>query len=127
MLFYLDENVPASVQTILEKHEHKVFWTRDILALGAPDDLVAAIAQDASATLISHDKDFKKIAARIPNGEKARFRKLNMIRLMCKKPRSAERLSKCLPFIELDYSIRKNTPDKRSIIEIKTDLVSIWT
>lgn len=126
MKFYLDENVPASVQAVLQERGHTVVWTRDILPLGSPDDMVAAVSEEAEATLISHDKDFKRIAPRIPNGERTRFKKLSMIRLMCEKPRSAQRITTVLPFIELDNEQREIFPDIRSIIEIKKDLIAIW-
>ena len=126
LTFYLDENVPASVQDVLERAGHQVVWTRDILVAGAPDDLVAAVAEDAGATLVSHDSDFKKIAPRIPAGQRARFRRLSMIRLKCKKPRSAERVSSMLPYIVFDHEQRQADTDRRSIIELKTDLISIW-
>ncbi|MDJ0823146.1 MAG: DUF5615 family PIN-like protein [Paracoccaceae bacterium] len=126
MNFYLDENVAASVQDVLENRGHTVCWTRDVLAQGVADDVVAAVAEDARATLISHDKDFKKIAPRIPDGQRARFRRLSMVRLMCKKPRAAQRLATVIPYIEFDYSQREILADQRTIIEVKTDLVAIW-
>ena len=126
MDFYLDENVPARVQQVLEAAGHTVVWTRDITNEGAPDDVVATIAEQAHATLVSHDKDFKKIAPRIPNGQRARFRRLSMVRLLCTKPRAAERIAVVLPYIEFDFTQRQALPDRRSIIEVKTDLISIW-
>ena len=126
MQFYLDENVAASVQRVLETAGHSVVWTREITSEGVADDVVAAVAESAVATLVSHDKDFKKIAPRIPDGQRRRFRRLSMIRLSCKKPRAAERIATVLPYIEFDYGQRESLPDRRSIIEVKTDLVSIW-
>lgn len=126
MQFYLDENVPASVQGVLEAAGHDVVWTRDITSEGVPDDVVAAVAEEAHATLVSHDKDFKKIAPRIPDRQRRRFRRLSMVRLACIKPRSAERITAVLPYIEFDYNQRVGLPDRRSIIEVKTDLISIW-
>jgi predicted nuclease of predicted toxin-antitoxin system len=126
MLFYLDENVPAPVQLVLEDAGHSVIWTRDITGQGAADDIVAAISERDQATLISHDRDFKKIAPRIPDGHRTRFRKLSMIRMMCIKPRSAARISAILPYIEFDFNQRLGLPDRRSIIEVKTDLISIF-
>ena len=126
MQFYLDENVPAAVQAVLEAAGHDVVWTRDIASEGAPDDVVAAVSEVAHATLVSHDSDFKKIAPRIPDGQRTRFRKLSMIRMRCKKPRSAQRIQAALPYIEFDFAQRAGLPDRRSIIEIKTDLLSIW-
>jgi predicted nuclease of predicted toxin-antitoxin system len=126
MIFYLDENVPAAVQQVLENAGHSVIWTRDLTSQGAPDDVVAAVAERDQATLVSHDKDFKKIAPRIPNGQRQRFRKLSMVRMICVKPRSAERIATAIPCIEFDYSQRAELADRRSIIEVKTDLISIW-
>lgn len=126
MRFYLDENVAASVQSVLEAAGHEVYWTRDITGQGAADDVVAAVSEVGGATLISHDKDFKKIAPRIPDGHRARFRGLNMVRLICSKPRAAERIAVALPFIVFEESERISKNAKRSIIEVKTDLFSIW-
>lgn len=126
MLFYLDENVPANVQAVLEDAGHTAVWTRDITGEGAPDVVVAAVAEEEDATLISHDKDFKKIAPRIPDGQKQRFRKLSIIRLGCEKPNSAKRLASALRFIEFDHSQRNNYPDRRSIIEVKKTNITIF-
>ncbi|MDW3183187.1 DUF5615 family PIN-like protein [Roseobacter sp.] len=127
MKFYLDENVPASVQTVLEERGHLVAWTRDILPEGAPDDLVATLAEEDRATLISHDKDFKKIAPRIPDGQQTRFKKLSIVRLLCPKPRSAQRVKAVIGYIEFDYSQRAAGPHRRSVVEVKKDLISIWS
>ena len=126
MKFFLDENVAASVQRVLEEAGHTVFWTRDITATGVADDVVAAIAENSHAILVSHDKDFRKIAPRIPNGQRQRFRQLSMIRLSCTKPRAAERFATVLPYLEFDFHQRSLLPDRRSIVEVKTDLISIW-
>jgi predicted nuclease of predicted toxin-antitoxin system len=119
VLFYLDENVPAKVERVLSEAGHTVVWTRDITGQGAPDIVVATVAEEQNATLVSHDKDFKKIAPLIPDGQKARFRKLSIVRLMCEKPRSAQRLAAVLRYIEFDYERRADFGDKRSIIEVK--------
>lgn len=125
MLFYLDENVPARVQAVLEAAGHEVTWTRDLTGEGAPDVVVAAVSQENDATLISHDKDFKKIAPRIPDGQKQRFRSLSIVRLACGKPQSAERVAKVLRYIEFDYDQRAAFPDQRSIIEVKKANITI--
>lgn len=126
MLFYLDENVPASVEVVIAERGHDVAWTRDILPIGAPDELVGSIAENDRALLVSHDKDFKRIAPRIPEGERTRFRNLSMIRMECIKPRSAQRMGVALPYIEFEYNERDGQHDQRIIIAVKTDLISIW-
>jgi hypothetical protein len=126
MLFYLDENVPASVQIVLERAGHEVMWTRDITGEGAPDVVVAAVAEGQSATLVSHDKDFKKIAPRIPDGQRHRFRTLSIVRLVCEKPNSAKRVEAVLRYIEFDFEQRSHFPDSRSIIEVRKGNVTIF-
>lgn len=126
MLFYLDENVPASVEKVLTGSGHTVVWTRDVTGEGAPDAVVAAVSEHNKATLISHDKDFKKIAPRIPDGQRTRFRKLSIIRLRCQKPNSSMRMAAILKFIELDYAQRENYSDRRSIIEVNKSNVTIF-
>lgn len=126
MKFYLDENVAASVQHVLEDAGHEVIWTRDITGQGAADDVVAAVSENDRAVLVSHDKDFKKIAPRIPDGQRQRFRRLNMVRLQCTKPRAAERFSKLLVYIEFDYNHRQAHGLGRSIVEIRPDVMTIY-
>lgn len=125
MLFYLDENVPASVQDVLSGRGHEVRFTRELLPIGSPDELVATASEFDEAILVSHDSDFKKIAQRIPDGQKSRFRKLSMVRMQCTKPRSAQRLEVALPYIEFEFDQRKHMHDKRMIVVVKTDLISI--
>ena len=122
----MDENVADRVRIVLQAAGHDVIWTRDITSEGVADDVVATVAEEANAILISHDKDFKKIAPRIPNGQRKRFRRLSMIRLSCNKPRAADRMEAVLRYIEFDVAQRQTEADHRSIIEIKTDLITIW-
>ncbi|WP_158086718.1 DUF5615 family PIN-like protein [Brevirhabdus pacifica] len=126
MLFYLDENVPASVERILTDASHTVVWTRDVTGEGAPDAVVATVSEHNEATLISHDKDFKKIAPRIPDGQRTRFRKLSIVRLRCEKPNSSTRMAAALKYIELDYYQREKFSDKRSIIEVNKSTIIIF-
>lgn len=126
MLFFLDENVPAAVCSVISGRGHDVQWTRDLLPLGSTDELVASTSQVNGAVLVSHDKDFKKIAPRIPNGQTATFRKLSMVRMECTKPQSAQRLAVALPYIEFEFSQRQTMPDKRLIVAVKSNVISIY-
>ena len=126
MLFYLDENVPAQVGDVIKDKGHEVHWTRDLIPEGSPDQMVAAISEDAGAVLVSHDKDFKRIAPRIPDGQKARFRKLSMLRLECKKPRSAKNLQALFAFVELEAELRQGLDNSRLLISIKDSSITIY-
>lgn len=126
MRFVLDENVPASVGAMLANRGHSASSIRDFVAQGAPDQFVAAVVQHESAVLISHDKDFKKIAPRVPDGQRQRFRRLSIVRMRCEKPRSAERLQAAISLVEFEFSERQRMPDRRMIVEVSKSTVTIY-
>lgn len=126
MLFYLDENVPAQVEAVIVSKGHEVRWKRDIIPEGSPDQMVAAVSEDAGAILVSHDKDFKRIAPRIPDGQRTRFRKLSMLRLECKKPKSAHNVGNLFDFIELEARLRGEGENSRLMISIRDSSITIF-
>ena len=126
MRFILDENVPNSVNEMLGVRGHDVASILEYIAQGAPDQVVAAITEHESAVLISHDKDFRKIAPRVPDGQRQRFRRLSVIRMRCGKPRSAERLHTAISIIELEFEERERMPDKRMIVEIGKGTITVF-
>lgn len=126
MLFFLDENIPAGVYEVLHRQGHEVKWTRDFLPLGSKDEVVARSAEINGAVLVSHDKDFKEIAPRIPKGARTTFRKLSMIRMECTKPQSPVRFATALPYIEFEFEQRRAMHDKRLIVAVKTSAITIY-
>jgi len=126
MRFVLDENVPASVGVMLVDRGHEAGSIRDYAAQGVPDQVVAAVAEHEHAVLISHDKDFRKIAPRVPDGQQQRFRKLSMVRMRCEKPRSAERLRTAVSLIEFEFAERQRMPDRRMIVEVGKGTITIY-
>ena len=125
MRFIVDENVPRSVEDVLTERGHTVTSIRQYLIPGSPDQLVAAVSEQADAVLISHDKDFRKIAARFPDRQKPRFRKLSMVRMRCEKPNSANRLRAAISLIEFEFEERQRMPDKRMIVTVGKANVTI--
>lgn len=83
MRFMLDENIAASVGKKLIDLGCQAQFIRDLIPAGSVDPLVAFVAEDNGAVLISHDGDFQKIANRIPKGQKSRFKSLSRIQLYC--------------------------------------------
>jgi predicted nuclease of predicted toxin-antitoxin system len=73
MRFMLDENVPVAVADMLIEHSHQAEFIRDYVPPGAADPLVATVAEEHQAVLISFDGDFQTIAPRIPHGHRARL------------------------------------------------------
>ncbi len=126
MRFVLDENVPNSVGVMLEDRGHSIASIREYVAQGAPDQVVAAFTEYESAVLVSHDKDFRRIVPRIPDGQSPRFRRLSIIRMRCKKPRSAERLRTAISVIEFEFEERQRMPDKRMIVEVGKGTITIY-
>ena len=61
---FVDQCVPDSAGRVFGGRGHDVTFLREVLATDSPDLLVAAVAQDNDAILLSLDGDFKVIARR---------------------------------------------------------------
>lgn len=114
----LDENVAMSAKRYLLGTDHQVEFIRDLVPEGSVDQLVAFVAEDQGAVLVSHDGDFQKIAPRIPDGQSARFKKLSRIWLRCNEFQSALRLEKAMSMIETEFDIAQESKDRRMLIWI---------
>src|SRR5712671_1307142 len=113
MYFMLDENVPQDVADMLNEQGHQAEFIRDYVPPGSPDPLVATVSQELNAILISFDGDFKKIAPRVPHGERARFRKLCRVWMRCGEPQAAKRLASALDLIISEHQLAQTRPDTR--------------
>jgi predicted nuclease of predicted toxin-antitoxin system len=113
MYFLLDENVPQDVADMLIRHGHRAEFIRDYVPPGAPDPLVATVAEELDAILVSFDGDFERIAPRIPQGERARFRRLSRVWMCCGEPQAAQRLERGLPLVQAEFDLSQQQSDKR--------------
>jgi predicted nuclease of predicted toxin-antitoxin system len=104
MRFLLDHNVPADVAGILRGRGHDVVFSTDRVAEDAPDPLVAAAAMAEERILVSHDKDFKRVARLISDGVRARFAALSRLHLSCNEVTSARRIESFLDIIEAEFA-----------------------
>lgn len=118
MSLLIDENVPDSVATFLRERGHTVHLSRDILAQGTKDPVIAKLGDHMTSIIVTFDKDFKKLASRVSAGERQRFRHLGRISLLCPAPRTLERVTKFIDAIEFHYEQALQQPDKRLIIEL---------
>jgi predicted nuclease of predicted toxin-antitoxin system len=118
MRFMLDENVANSVSEFLRAGGFEVKYIRALVPTGSVDPLVAFVAEDHHAILVSHDGDFQKIAPRIPDGQRRRFRELSRISLRCSEFQAAARLAKALSLIEAEFQIAQDSRDKRMHLTI---------
>lgn len=118
MRFMLDENIPVPSSECLANFGYDVEYIRDMIPEGSVDPLVAFVAEDQKAILVSSDGDFRKIAPRIPDGQKRRFRNLSRTWLRCNEYQAADRLEKAMSFIGAEFEIAQNSNDRRMILTI---------
>jgi predicted nuclease of predicted toxin-antitoxin system len=119
MRFLLDHNVPVSVAEVLRERGYTVQLVKDILPIDSPDQLVATVSEIEGAILVSIDRDFRRIAPRIPQGERRRFQTLSRISLECSEPQAAQRVTVALSLIEAEYQLARDSPDKRMFVVIQ--------
>lgn len=120
--FFLDHNVAASVGRVLQQAGHEVVFLADVLPQDAPDKLVAAVAEQRGAVLVSHDRDFKRLAPRIGIG-RSQYRKLNRIALTCTEPQAEGRVRAALGLLEAEWTLAQEARDQRMIIEIGSSYI----
>ncbi len=118
MRLLLDQNVPNSVATVFADRGYTVLHLRDLVAPDSPDPIVATVSELENAVLVSSDGDFDKIAPRVPDGQRRRFRKLSRITLKCKPSRAAQRIAAAMSLIEAEYEIAQNSRDPRMIVVV---------
>ena len=125
MHFVLDENAPVNVVDLLEDYGAEVSRITDYLPEGSPDQLVAAACDQLGAIVLSIDSDFKSIITRRPDRQKKPLKRVGLVKMSCKESRISDRLIKALPIIQKEYELRQDTIDKRIIVFVYTDLVTI--
>lgn len=123
MRILLDQNVPDSVAQVFQDHGHEVIFLRDILPTDTPDEVVADVSETEGAVLVSCDGDFRRIAPRVPHGERQRFRNLSRIHLQVQGPHAARRIEVAMSFIEAEYEIAQNSDDTRMILAIRDQVL----
>lgn len=121
--FFLDHCVPDSVGDVLREAGHEVILLRERIAPNSPDPLVAAVSEMNGAVLVSLDSDFRRLAPRVPIGQRQRFRKLSRIGLRCKAPQCGQRITACLSLIVHEWAVAQLSADKRMIVDIGTSYV----
>lgn len=125
MHFLLDEGVPISVAEMLERHGHEVEYIRDHVPRGSPDPLVATVAEELGAILVTSDGDFQRIAPRIPLGQRARFRQLSRIWMRCGEPQAAVRLESALDLVLTEFALAQRRSDRRMHMQIGKSFIRI--
>jgi len=127
LLVFLDHCVPDSCADVFKKYGHEIIHLREWLPTDSPDALVAVVSENEGAVLVTVDGDYRKhVAPRIPQGARARFRKLSHIRLECPEPQAARRLEEAMTFIEAEREIALKGSDQRMILAIGTGVLRTY-
>jgi len=119
MLLLIDENVPSSVAVVFSNRGHDVRLVRDLFPAGIPDPVIATIGDRLSAIVVTWDHDFDLLVARIPPGNRARFRRLGRISFRCNEVRGRALLEKWIDMIEFHFERSRSDDDLRMIVQIQ--------
>lgn len=118
MRFFTDQNVPESVNRVLEDGGYEVVRLREKTAVNSPDTLVAAVSEANHAVLVTHDSDFKSVAQRQGIGRR-RFRELSLLRFEgCRESNAAQRLSSALSLVEHEWKVGGGDRDRRMFVVV---------
>lgn len=118
MFLIIDENVDDAVGYYLRERGHRVGFVRDLFAGGIEDAVIAVLGNEDSAIIVTHDKDFKGLVKRVPEGTRQRFRKLGRISLQCREPRAKRRIEDLIESIEFEFLQVNKRSDQRFIMVI---------
>lgn len=117
MRLLIDENVPDSVSEFFRQRGHEVVLVRDLLPNGTPDAVISVVGDNEEAIIVTWDKDFKLLAARVQVAQR-RLRKLGRISFRCRESRGLARAKECIELLEIAYDAAQRRKDKRLIVEI---------
>ena len=119
MLLLIDENVPNSVAEFFVDRGHDVRYVRDLFPGGTPDPVIATIGDRLSAIVVTWDRDFERLVSRIPEGNRARFRRLGRISFRCNEVRGLSLLERWIDLVEFHYEQALKKGDFRVIMQIQ--------
>ena len=126
MRLLIDENVPLSIAKFFKERGHEVLHVRDLLPAGTPDPVLATIGDRLSAIIVTWDRDFDNLVRRIPDGNKARFRRLGRITFSCNAANARALIEKWITSVEFHYSQAIDDSDIRMMVQIQESGFKVW-
>ena len=119
MLLLIDENVPHSVAEVFVSRGHDVRFVQDLFPGGTPDPVIATIGDRLSAIVVTWDRDYERLVKRIPEGNRARFRRLGRISFRCNETRGRPLLELWIDLLEFHYQQASEKGGFRMIVQIQ--------
>lgn len=124
MPLLVDENVPQSVADYLAGRGHNVENVRDLFLGGTPDAIIAAVADKNGWIVVTLDRDYRQLAARIPKGGKGAVSRMGRISLRVDPSQAVTRVEQSIELIEFEYGRRLSQKDRRLIVDITNTTVT---
>jgi len=121
---FLDEGVPHSVGANLTTEGHNVIYLAEAIKRGSPDQVVCKAAMENDAILIAHDSDMRTIARSHGIGQ-SRFRRLNLLKLSCKKTRSASRVAEALRLLVHEWNFGDYKRGRQLDMEVRDTVIRL--
>jgi predicted nuclease of predicted toxin-antitoxin system len=125
MLLLIDENVPNSVAEFLAARGHDVRFVRDLFPAGTPDPVIATIGDRLAAIVVTWDRDFEDLVKRIPEGNRAKFRRLGRLSFRCNEVRGRQLIEKWIDLVEFHYQQALRHGDFRMIVQIQETALKV--
>jgi predicted nuclease of predicted toxin-antitoxin system len=119
MLLLIDENVPNSVAEFFASRGHDVRFVRDLFPAGTPDPVIATMGDRLAAIVVTWDRDFEQLVRRIPEGNRAKFRRLGRISFRCNEAKGRALLERWIAHLEFHYERASAEKDFRMIVQIQ--------
>jgi Trk K+ transport system NAD-binding subunit len=125
MRFLVDEDVPESATDFLRERGHEVVLVVEELMPGAPDVVIARLAHDLGAIVVTcNAKHFKRLIPRAPDGQH-RFRRASRLTLECPQPWITGRIVATIGSIESEWEQAQGRHDHRLLFQIHRDWVLV--
>jgi predicted nuclease of predicted toxin-antitoxin system len=118
--FLTDESIPDSVGDVLQEHGFNVYRTRDLVAPGTSDAIIARLSDERGTILIVNDRHYKGNFSPMTRSAISlrRLRRLHRIEMRCREVHMARRIEELLSATEFEYARFQEREDKRMYLEI---------
>jgi predicted nuclease of predicted toxin-antitoxin system len=118
LILLMDNNVPDRVSDFLRERGHDVRLVRDLFPSGTADIVILAWANEQSAIVVTHDRDFHRLIQRAQTHYRDRAHKAGRISLLGLEMNARKRVEDFIESIEFEHLQVQQILDKRLIVEI---------